>query len=212
MHCRRCWCPCMWFACGKVCVHTQTVASHNRRRPDATNPGCLCQCRSPDHSIAGSNTSPQQHYSSLHSRVLLSRARRLCRRRLQGSNRASGRVRPAGPSGPPAPGSAPPMRHPRVTPPPTLTTRLLLRCTAALLLPAANAVRRAAARRGAARLLGCWREAAALLVRLAHTGAARASDMLAGCCTTVGRWGGVWEGGLVSEQQCKRAGGQCAFP
>lgn len=58
----------------------------------------------------------------------------------------------------------------------TFTTRLLLRATALLLLLAGAAkARRPAARRGAAR--GPWRAAAALQVRLEHTGVAMA-DMV----------------------------------
>lgn len=51
---------------------------------------------------------------------------------------------------------------------PTLTTRLLLRCTGALLLFAAVNAGRRAASRGATRPLACCREAAALQVRPAQ--------------------------------------------
>lgn len=62
----------------------------------------------------------------------------------------------------------------------TFTTLLLRRTAALLLLPAANAVERVAASRGAARALA-WREATALLLRLEQTGCAswaRHCDML----------------------------------
>lgn len=65
----------------------------------------------------------------------------------------------------------------------TLTTTLLLRCTALLLLPATKARRAPLLSRGAARQAACWRAAAAVCLLLAQAGcaAARASDILRLC-------------------------------
>lgn len=65
----------------------------------------------------------------------------------------------------------------------TLTTTLLLRCTALLLLPATKARRAPLLSRGAARQAACWRTAAAVCLLLAQAGcaAARASDILRLC-------------------------------
>lgn len=66
----------------------------------------------------------------------------------------------------------------------TLTTTLLLRCTARLLLPATKARRAPLLSRGAARQAACWRAAAAVCLLLAQAGcaAARASDILRLVC------------------------------